>query len=158
MRAKLPCISLATAIAMSLAACEQQAPDAGSQPAEPPPPAPTSTASAPAPEEPGKATIPAALQGRWGMTPADCTSTRGDAKGLLRISPTALEFYESVGRLSGIEERGDSSIRARFDFTGEGMTWSREQTLAASGDTLTRTEPEGEGQPGGTYTYTRCAA
>src|SRR5918996_4286908 len=33
---------------------------------------------------PGK--IPASLHGRWGLTPGDCTSTRGDAKGLLVIS------------------------------------------------------------------------
>src|SRR5687767_670720 len=38
---------------------------------------PGSTIPAPA------AAIPAALHGRWGLTPADCTSTRGDAKGLL---------------------------------------------------------------------------
>ncbi len=31
-------------------------------------------------------TIPAALHGRWGMVPADCTSTRGDNKGLLTIT------------------------------------------------------------------------
>src|SRR5688572_30753552 len=31
-------------------------------------------------------TIPASLHGRWGLTPADCTSTRGDAKGLLIVS------------------------------------------------------------------------
>src|SRR5215218_6684586 len=40
-------------------------------------------------------TIPASLHGRWGLTPADCTSTRGDAKGLLVISADGLKFYES---------------------------------------------------------------
>ena len=38
-----------------------------------------------------------ALQGNWGMVPADCTSTRGDNKGLLRITATTLQFYESLG-------------------------------------------------------------
>lgn len=101
--------------------------------------------------------IPVALQGNWGMVPADCTSTRGDAKGLLRISGTTLTFYESVGRLGTIKNRTDSSIRADFGFTGEGMTWSRDVELSASGDTLTRTERGGE-EPGGPFTYTRCAA
>ena len=125
---------------------------------------PAATPSAPAPAPGGNETIgipeggiPVALQGRWGMTPADCTSTRGDAKGLLRITPTALQFYESVGRLGTIKNRTDSSIRADFGFTGEGMTWSRDVELSASGDTLTRTERGGEA-PGGPFTYTRCAA
>ena len=39
---------------------------------------------------PGK--IPASLHGRWGMTPADCSSTRGDAKGLLIVSADGLKF------------------------------------------------------------------
>ena len=29
--------------------------------------------------------IPAAFHGRWGMVPADCTSTRGDNKGLITV-------------------------------------------------------------------------
>ena len=41
------------------------------------------------------ATIPAGLQGRWGLTPADCVPGRSDAKGLLIISPGELRFYES---------------------------------------------------------------
>src|SRR5215212_795465 len=41
------------------------------------------------------ATIPAALQGRWGLSPADCMPGRSDAKGLLIISPGELRFYES---------------------------------------------------------------
>src|SRR6188472_2988303 len=41
------------------------------------------------------APIPAALQGRWGLTPADCTSALGDAKGLLVINANELRFYES---------------------------------------------------------------
>ena len=39
--------------------------------------------------------IPAALQGRWGLTPADCMPGRSDAKGLLTITADGLRFYES---------------------------------------------------------------
>ena len=163
--------ALALTLALALAACGQQsdepAPDAGetAMPVEPdggigdgagPPaaaPSPTDTVGIP---EMG---IPVAVQGNWGLTPADCNSERGDAKGLLRVSPTTLTFYESVGRLSTIKDRSDSSIRADFAFTGEGMEWTRDVSLAASGDTLTRTERGGE-EPGsaGPFTYTRCAA
>ena len=45
--------------------------------------------------------IPASLHGRWGLTPADCTSTRGDAKGLLIVSADGLKFYESLGKPAG---------------------------------------------------------
>jgi hypothetical protein len=101
--------------------------------------------------------IPAALQGRWGLVPADCTSTRGDAKGLLTISPTTLKFYESLGTLGKIRTRTASTLRADFSFSGEGMTWTRDETLSVSGNKLTRTERGGdEPGSGGPFTYTRC--
>ena len=117
------------------------------------PPAPVSPESTSPANE---ATIPPALQGRWGMVAADCTSTRGDAKGLLTISPTTLKFYESVGRLGNIKERTGNSIRADFAFTGEGMAWTRDVELEVTADTLTRTERGGD-EPGGPFIHTRCA-
>ncbi len=113
----------------------------------------------PAPTKPLEATIPVALHGNWGMVPADCTSTRGDAKGLVKIAPTTLTFYESVARLGALEERSDTSIRADYAFTGEGMNWTRDVVLTVSngGRTLTRLDRGGE-EPGGPFTYTRCAA
>lgn len=99
-----------------------------------------------------EAQIPPALHGRWGMTPADCTSTRGDAKGLLRISGDRLRFYESVGRPeSGIAITNDS-ISGTFGFTGEGQAWTREQALQVQDDKLTRTESD----PRASFTYVRC--
>lgn len=100
--------------------------------------------------------IPAALHGRWGMVPADCTSTRGDAKGLLTIAPTSLTFYESVGRLGTVRSSSDMAIRADYAFTGEGMNWTRDVELSVSGDTMTRTDRGGD-EPGGPFTYTRCS-
>ena len=156
---------------LALAACQPTPDDAGVEhdasetlSAEPgggtggtpaPVPAAPNTASTPTP--PAIDGIPVGLHGRWGMVPADCTSTRGDAKGLLTIAPTSLKFYESVGELVTIKDRTDRSIRGDFAFSGEGMTWTREETLSASGNTLTRTERGGE-EPGsgGPFTYTRC--
>lgn len=100
--------------------------------------------------------IPAALHGRWGMVPADCTSTRGDAKGLLTIAPTTLTFYESVGRLGTVRSSSDTALRADYAFTGEGMNWTRDVELSVSGDTMTRTDRGGD-EPGGPFTYTRCS-
>jgi hypothetical protein len=118
-------------------------------------PQPGNNASEPAPAE----VIPAALRGRWGLVPADCTSTRGDAKGLLTISDTKLDFYESVGTLRDVVESDESRIVADFDFMGEGQTWERRMTLDAQDDgrTLVRRESGADAMPGA-LRYTRCEA
>ena len=74
---------------------------------------------------PPAAQIPAALQGRWGLSPADCTTTRGDAKGLLIVSPGELRFYES--RAVPDSEVGSDSrlIVGNFAFAGEGQSWNK---------------------------------
>ncbi len=112
--------------------------------------APTPTASAGTADE-----IPAALRGRWGLVPADCTSTRGDAKGLLEITGDKLEFYESVATLAEIEEAAPARIRAAFDFEGEGMTWQRDMSLEVENATLIRRE-YGEDAAPEPFRYDRC--
>lgn len=101
--------------------------------------------------------IPTAMTGRWGLVPADCTSTRGDAKGLLVISEDQLKFYESVGKLANIVEGNATRIRANFDFTGEGMTWKREMALDVEdgGNTLMRQEFGEDAMPN-PLKYSRC--
>lgn len=101
--------------------------------------------------------IPDAVQGRWGLVPADCTSERGDAKGLLVVDPYSLQFYESVGKLGPIQARDEDSIRASFAFTGEGQSWEHEVVLELQdgGRALTRRE-FGPDAAAGSFTYTRC--
>jgi len=101
--------------------------------------------------------IPAAMQGRWGLVPADCTSTRGDAKGLLTIGPADLRFYESVGRLQTVGEGGADTLRATFAFTGEGMEWQRDMALNVQdgGKVLVRREFGAEAASGA-FHYQRC--
>src|SRR3546814_15417418 len=50
--------------------------------------------------------IPESLRGRWGLVPTDCTSTQGDAKGLLTVSGDTLTFYESAEDHGTITTRG----------------------------------------------------
>jgi hypothetical protein len=99
------------------------------------------------------ASIPAALQGRWGMAPADCTSTRGDAKGLLVISSESLRFYESEAIPARNAQKSDDSFSADFAFTGEGQSWTKFQTLTLDDDKLVRTESS----PMASFTYVRCS-
>lgn len=98
------------------------------------------------------ATIPSVLHGRWGLTPEDCTSTRGDAKGLLIVSADQLKFYESVGKPAGELKISADSASGEFAFTGEGMTWNKHQVLELQGGKLVRTESS----PMTSFTYARC--
>lgn len=120
-------------------------------------PAPTASASAtPAPDL--AAGIPAALHGRWGLVPADCTSTRGDAKGLLTITADRLAFYESRGTIAQVVERDDNRLVADFAMTGEGQEWNRRMSLNVQdgGKTLIRREQGADAMPG-PLKYSRCA-
>ena len=96
--------------------------------------------------------IPAALQGRWGLTPGDCTSIRGDAKGLLVVSADHLQFYESRAIPAQDVQIASDSVSGNFAFTGEGQEWTKEQSLERQGDKLVRTERN----PVATFTYVRC--
>ncbi|NIJ19508.1 putative small lipoprotein YifL [Sphingomonas naasensis] len=125
-------------------------------PAPPATPADTpSTASSAADSGTG---IPAALQGRWGLVPADCTSTKGDNKGLLTISGDTLRFYESVGTLGNVVSREPTRIVADFAMTGEGQQWTRRMVLDMheSGKTLIRRELGDDAMPN-PLRYQRCA-
>src|SRR3982751_35270 len=73
--------------------------------------------------------IPAALQGRWGLAPNDCTSTRGDAKGLLVVGPADIKFYESRATPVAAAQADADSISGDFAFTGEGQTWTKFEAL-----------------------------
>ncbi|WP_374408626.1 hypothetical protein [Pelagerythrobacter sp.] len=161
-------IALAALPAFALAACgapaDETAPGADTQPDAMKSPIPVEPdggigdgAGPPAAGGQAATTIPAALQGRWGLVPADCTSTRGDAKGLITVDGSSIKFYESRATLGEVAQSSDTSIRAQFAFTGEGMEWNRDTMLAAQGDDkLVRTE-YGEEAMADPLTYTKCA-
>lgn len=106
-------------------------------------------AAAPAP----KARIPAALQGRWALAPRDCTSARGDAKGLLVITPDELHFYESRAVPGGDVQADEDSIGGNFAFTGEGQSWTKYEALKVDKQRLTRTETH----PMASFSYAKCS-
>lgn len=133
-----------------LPAPNQTAPDAS---ASTPPDTAVTAPSEPEAPDTGAAKIPAALHGRWGMGPADCTSTRGDAKGLLVVTADQLRFYESVAVPTDDAKAGADWIRGEFDFTGEGQNWTKFQALALNGRDLVRTESN----PNASYTYAKCS-
>ncbi len=145
-------LMIALAASAALAACGSPADDTTDR-AEPA----DATAAATPPVQIGLG-IPAPMHGRWGLVPADCTSTRGDAKGLIEVNAGEIRFYESVGQVDTASERSDEAFRATFAFTGEGMQWSREMQLVLGdgGQTLVRSE-FGEEAIAEPLTYTKCA-
>lgn len=110
---------------------------------------PAAAASSPAPG----AKIPAALQGRWGLTPADCISPHGDAKGLLVIDDHELRFYESRAVPGADVDTDVGSIAGNFAFTGEGQSWMKYEALRVAKGVLTRTESN----PTASFNYARCS-
>ena len=154
------------AVALTVGACESRDPVAkgaentdglpvvtvnSNDPSGAPPAVANSAGSAPAAET-LPAAIPASLQGRWALAPADCTSTLGDAKGLLVIDGKELRFYESRAVPAARVQAAADSLSADFAFTGEGMTWTKFQTLTVKNDKLVRTESS----PMASFTYARC--
>lgn len=154
---KVPLIANA-AFAIALSACSggDKAPEAtaSSEVAEP-----ASAAVSASPGESASAgeAIPETLRGRWGLVAADCTSTAGDAKGLLTTSADQLKFYESVAKLGVVKVRKPDMITAAFQFSGEGQSWVLDVTLSSpdGGKTLVRKDTGPDAAPG-PLTYTKC--
>lgn len=97
-------------------------------------------------------TFPAALRGRWGLTPMDCTTTRGDAKGLLMVTPDRMIFYESRAFPGADVQVTGDAVTGTFDFTGEGQSWSKYQSLQLRNHQLIRTESN----PTASFSYAKC--
>jgi hypothetical protein len=98
------------------------------------------------------ARIPAALQGRWGLSPADCTAALSNAKGLLVINADELRFYESRAVPTADVASDGNSISGNFDFAGEGRSWTRYEALKLQNNVLTRTEIK----PIASFSYAKC--
>lgn len=135
-------------LVFTLAACGSQS---ETTPADQPSAMPTPTPT-PLPTE-----IPAQFQGRWGLGDKDCTSGKGDAKGLLTVKPDSLNFYESTGKLDQITEAEEGRVRGNFSFKGEGMEWKRDEilTLRKEGKVLVRREFGDDASPE-PFDYTKC--
>lgn len=135
---------------LSLAACNSEP--------EAPPVEETALPDFPAPTTEGvdESTIPAGLRGRWGLVAEDCTSTQGDAKGLIVVDATTIKFYESLAMLEEVKQASETSFLAHFTFVGEGQTWKVDEQLDLREDgRLVRTE-QGEGAMAGPLVYSAC--
>jgi hypothetical protein len=149
---------LAALAVLALAGCkgEQKAPEASPSDVAATALPPSEAASQPAKVLPTE--IPEVIRGRWGLVPADCTSTRGDNKGLVTIDAKSMKFYESRALLEKVNDADDDGLKATFGFTGEGQTWKLDVALEVEGDhneKLFRKDTGPDAAPG-TLEYTRC--
>ena len=101
--------------------------------------------------------IPAAMRGRWGLVAADCTGDPAIAKGLMVIGEDSLRFYESMAKLGAIDALDSSHIKAVFDFSGEGETWTQkvDLVLQPGGSTLIRQDSGPDAMPD-RLVYSKC--
>lgn len=97
--------------------------------------------------------VPAVLHGKWGLSPADCISSRGNAKGLMVVTPSGLDFYESRAVPAAGAETDGNSIGGNFAFTGEGRSWIRYESLKLDKRVLIRTETN----PTASFSYAKCS-
>lgn len=163
-RVRVPLITLS--MVLTIAACSRHDPvaknasgaglpppanAAAADPTGAPPEDKTEPETAASPAAPAAA-IPAALQGRWALSPADCMTTRSDRKGLLVVTADGLQFHDSSAVPTVDVEIDEGSISGQFHFTGQGRAWDRYEALQRNGGKLTRTE----NSPAASYTYAKC--
>lgn len=144
-------VVIAGTLALALSACSRAENDPAAS-ASPDPELVTPAASAVL-----DASVPAALQGRFGLVPADCGPETGGNKGLIQVSANDIRFFESVARIGTVQERTDTRLKAVFAFSGEGMEWNRTVTMdTPDGGKTVLFDESGEDAPTGPRTYTRC--
>lgn len=155
-------MSVAIAIAVVTTGCSRQPADpAAINTTEAPAPPPVTgidsvPASGPNTANPAAA-FPTAMQGRWGLVPADCTSQKGDNKGLITIDATSIRFYESIAKIGAVKQVSDTDLSASLAYDGEGMQWQHDAKLQVKPETgqLVMEEFGADAVPG-PRTYTRC--
>lgn len=122
-------------------------------------PAPSASGEPRGPTDPGRAdppaaaAIPAALQGRWGLAPRDCTSSVGAAEGLLVITAGQLGFHDSHAVPASDVQTDTDSISGQFAFNGQGRSWTKYEGLRVDNRRLTRTETN----PTASFSYAKCS-
>lgn len=101
--------------------------------------------------------IPASMRGRWGLVAADCTGDPAIAKGLMVVGEDSLKFYESMAKLSAIDALDASRIKAAYEFSGEGETWTQtvDLVLQPGGSTLIRQDSGPDAMPD-RLVYSQC--
>jgi hypothetical protein len=76
--------------------------------------------------------LPPGFRGHWAGLNEECGNQRSDLR--LVILPKELRFYESVGKVTAVEQAGPLAVMVGANFEGEGESWFRRQKFTLSAD------------------------
>ncbi|MDQ2877880.1 MAG: hypothetical protein M3R41_02215 [Pseudomonadota bacterium] len=98
--------------------------------------------------------LPAAFQGKWGMTAGDCDISRGDSVGKMIVRVDKLTFYTATATITHLTKTSQYQVTADLALEGGGKAWQARQRfdLTRGGTQLLRIEQT----PAKTYRYQRC--
>lgn len=96
-------------------------------------------------------TIPEQFRGIWASRATHCAA-RGES--VLTFRETAIDFYESRGRVLAIAAHGETELALLIEASGEGQTWLETRQFRLSEDRQTLTDVTGRRQ--GAVRY-RCS-
>lgn len=142
---------------LALTACQQSAPSSekdaspaavAAAPASPP------TSATPVASSTTAAAIPDQFRGVWDAVGGSCNPA-SDLR--LEIGAVSIEFYESLGTVTGVMVESPSSIVVDLAMEGEGERWERKNRYVLSGDGATLTPSEIGGPRAAAIPRKRCA-
>lgn len=144
-------------VPLALAACQQPAasPEAVDTPATiPPTQASPPPAATPIASPTTASAIPQQFRGIWDYARGNCNPA-SDLR--LDIGAVSIEFYESLGTVTGITVESPNSILVELAMEGEGERWERSTRFALSDDGATLTPSDiGDAPPAAPMPRKRC--
>jgi len=144
-------------LAIGLAACQQSAPSPESDAS--PAATPIVQATLPAGATPivsatSAAAIPERFRGVWDSAEGTCDPA---SELRLEIGAASIEFYESLGTVTGVTVESPRSILVDLAMEGEGERWERRNRYVLSDDGATLTPSEVGGPATTAIPRKRCA-
>lgn len=139
--------------ALALTACQQPAPTAERDVSPSAPASPTASAT-PIASPTAATAIPQQFRGVWDAVGGSCNPA-SDLR--LEIGAVSIEFYESLGAVTGVTVESPDSILVDLAMEGEGERWERTNRYVLSADGATLTPSEVGGPSTAAIPRKRCA-
>lgn len=152
------CFAAATVLAtFVLAACQQPSPSPGGDASRAVAPAPTAAppqGATPVASPTTAAAIPQPFRGAWDNAQGNCSPA---SELRIEIGAVSVEFYESLGTVTGVTVESPGSIVVDLAMEGEGERWERRNRFVLSDDGATLTPSEVGGPATAAIARKRCA-
>jgi hypothetical protein len=143
----------ASLVPLVLTACQQPAPSEQGAASTPAAASPIASTTPIAPTTNAKA-IPEQFRGLWDNAQGNCNPA-SDLR--LDVGAVSVEFYESLGTVTGVTVESPNSILVELAMEGEGERWERRTRFALSEDGTTLTPSDiGDAPPAAPMPRKRC--